>query len=69
MTALNDAERTAGFRAAADDSLPTVSGGQAPFLGRLLRLGGSTVQMVVVDHLLPPELLTGLIAAAGVTGP
>jgi hypothetical protein len=24
---------------------------------------------VVVDHLLPHELLTGLIAAAGVTGP
>jgi hypothetical protein len=46
-----------------------MSGGQAPFLGRLLRLGGSTVQMVVVDHLLPLDLLTGLIAAAGATGP
>ena len=53
----------------ADESLPTMSGGQAPFLGRLLRLGGSTVQMVVVDHLLPLDLLTGLIAAAGATGP
>jgi chemotaxis signal transduction protein len=28
--------------ASADESLPTMSGGQAPFLGRLLRLGGST---------------------------
>jgi hypothetical protein len=46
-----------------------VSGGQSPFLGGLLRLGGSTVQMVVVEHLLPHELLTGLVAAAGVTGP
>jgi chemotaxis signal transduction protein len=55
--------------ASADESLPTMSGGQAPFLGRLLRLGGSTVQMVVVDHLLPLDLLTGLIAAAGATGP
>ena len=55
--------------ASADESLPTVSGGQSPFLGGLLRLGGSTVQMVVVDHLLPHELLPGLIAAAGVTGP
>jgi chemotaxis-related protein WspB len=53
----------------ADESLPTMSGGQAPFLGRLLRLGGSTVQMVVVDHLLPLDLLTGLLAAAGATGP
>lgn len=55
--------------ASVDESLPTMSGGQAPFLGRLLRLGGSTVQMVVVDHLLPLDLLTGLIAAAGATGP
>ncbi|MEI6240557.1 MAG: chemotaxis protein CheW [Planctomycetia bacterium] len=55
--------------ASAGDMVPTAPGGQAPFLGKLLRLGGSTVQMVVVDHLLPHDLLIGLVAAAGATGP
>ena len=44
--------------------------GAAPFLGRLLLLGDETVQMIVVEHLLPPELLAGLTAAAaGAAGP
>lgn len=52
-----------------DETAPPAPGGQAPFLGRLLRLGGSTVQMVVVDHLLPRGLLSGLFGAAGASGP
>lgn len=55
--------------AADDEPLSAATGGQAPFLGRLLRLGGSTVQMVVVDQLLPHDLLTGLVAAAGAPVP
>jgi chemotaxis-related protein WspB len=54
---------------ATDETAPAAPGGQAPFLGRLLRLGGSTVQMVVVDHLLPPGTLSGLFGAAGAAGP
>ena len=37
--------------------------GRAPFLGRLLRLGGTTVQMLVVEHLLPDDLRDTLVAA------
>lgn len=55
--------------AAADVTINAAPGGQAPFLGKLLRLGGSTVQMVVVDHLLPHGLLTGLGEATGAAAP
>ena len=34
--------------------------GHSPFLGRLIRMGGQTVQMIVVEHLLPADLLAGL---------
>jgi chemotaxis-related protein WspB len=64
------ADDVVSVQMAADDELSSpATGGTAPFLGRLLRLGGSTVQMVVVDHLLPRDLLTGLVAAAGVPCP
>jgi chemotaxis-related protein WspB len=48
----------------ADSSIPALELGHAPFLGRLLRLGGQTVQMIAVDRLLPRDLLTGLFPAA-----
>ena len=32
----------------------------APFLGRMLRIGGQSVQLIVVERLLPPDLLHGL---------
>ncbi|NBT12438.1 MAG: hypothetical protein EBS56_02445 [Planctomycetia bacterium] len=42
----------------------------APFLGRLLRLPEGTTQVVLVEGLLPPDLLDGLAAAvAGAAGP
>jgi len=42
----------------------------APFLGRLLRLPEGTIQLVLVEGLLPPDLLDGLAAAvAGAAGP
>lgn len=52
-----------------DTAAPTAPSGPAPFLGRLLRLGGSTVQMVVVDHILPHHLLTGLVGSHGAMEP
>ena len=36
----------------------------APALGRLLRIGGRTVQMLDVERLLPVTLLAGLVAPA-----
>ena len=37
---------------------------EAPFLGRMLRIGGRPVQMIVVERLLPPALLAGLFPEA-----
>jgi len=36
----------------------------APYLGRILRLGGQTVHMLVVERLLPTGVASGLLAAA-----
>ncbi len=47
----------------ADSSTPEMSLSHAPFLGQVLRLGGQTVQMIAVERLLPPDLLTGLAPA------
>jgi chemotaxis-related protein WspB len=47
----------------ADSSTPEMSLSHAPFLGQVLRLGGQTVQMIAVERLLPPDLLTGLVPA------
>ena len=54
-----------------DQSLPAaVDGDRAPFLGRLFRLGGRTVQMVAVERLVPHDLLLELVATvAGASGP
>lgn len=37
----------------------------APYLGRILRLNGMTVHMLIVENLLPAELATGLIPSLG----
>lgn len=37
----------------------------APYLGRILRLHGMTVHMLVVENLLPAEIATGLIPSQG----
>ncbi len=52
-------------------SVAAAGGGErAPFLGRLLRLDGRTVQMVVVERIVPHDLLAELVATvAGVHGP
>lgn len=47
-----------------ETSLPPLKLDAAPFLGRMLRIGGRTVQLVDVDRLLPAELAAGLFPAA-----
>lgn len=63
------ADNVVSVQTASADTTIHAPGGQTPFLGRLLRLGGSTVQMVVVDHLLPHSLLAGIVGAAGAAAP
>jgi len=45
-------------------SLPALPTPDAPALGRLLRIGGRTVQVLDVERLLPVALLAGLVAPA-----
>jgi chemotaxis-related protein WspB len=49
---------------AAEASLPPLRNADAPYLGRLLRIGGETVQLLDADRLLPADLLAGPLAAA-----
>jgi len=49
---------------AADVSGSALDLGHARFLGRILRLGGSTVQVIAVEHLLPEDLLAGIFPPA-----
>ena len=51
-----DAER-------AETSLPALELESAPFLGRMLRIDGRTMQVVDVDRLLPADLAAGLFPA------
>ena len=52
-------------------SLPTIRSPGAPALGRLLRIGGRTIQVLDVEHLLPQSLVAGLDAPldAGLDAP
>lgn len=63
------ADNVVSVQTASADTTIHATGGQTPFLGKLLRLGGSTVQIVVVDHLLPHSLLAGIVGAAGAAAP
>ena len=45
----------------AEASLPSLHPAGAPYLGRLLRIDGRTLQMLDVERLLPPELLASLV--------
>lgn len=50
--------------ARAETSLPALELASAPFLGRILRIDGRTVQVVDVDRLLPADLAAGLFPPA-----
>lgn len=65
------AENVISIRSAedADAMLPAFELASAPFLGRILRLAGRTVQLIDVDRLLPDELAAGLFPAGAEAGP
>jgi len=64
------ADDVVSIQVTSDEQATAATMPHAPFLGRLLRLAGGTIQMIAVDRLLPPELLDGLAAAAtGVDAP
>jgi chemotaxis-related protein WspB len=44
----------------AEASLPPLDFHDAPFLGKILRIGGRTIQLIAVEHLLPAAVTTGL---------
>lgn len=50
-------------------STPELAMENAPFLGRIHRIGGQTVQQIVVERLLPPDVLHGLYPDAVEAGP
>jgi chemotaxis-related protein WspB len=52
----------------ASTSLPALELAAAPYLDRVLRLGGETVQLLAVDRILPAELAAGLFPAARPAG-
>ncbi|NQW48881.1 MAG: chemotaxis protein CheW [Planctomycetes bacterium] len=57
------AENVVSFCSDADAEafLPGMHMPSAPYLGRLLRIGGRTIQLIRVEHLLPGELVAGLV--------
>jgi chemotaxis-related protein WspB len=44
----------------AEASLPSMRLPDAPALGRLVRIGGQTIQVLDVEHLLPPAMIASL---------
>lgn len=50
-------------------STPELAMENAPFLGSMLRIGGQTVQLIVVERLLPTDVLHGLFPDAVEAGP
>jgi chemotaxis-related protein WspB len=48
----------------AEASLPALHTPAAPYLGRVLRIGGRTLQLLAIEHLLPPALVADLITPA-----
>ncbi|MFM7205518.1 MAG: chemotaxis protein CheW [Planctomycetaceae bacterium] len=59
------AENVISIRSAAEAeaSLPPLEFRDAAFLGRILRIGGRTIQLLAVEHLLPSEVSSGLFPA------
>ena len=44
----------------ADVSMPALELAAAPFLGRMLRIAGRTVQVIEIERLLPADIVAGL---------
>jgi len=56
------AENVVSIRSAeeADAALPALDLPDAPYLGRMLRIGGETVILLAVEHVLPEPIAAGL---------
>jgi len=52
----------------ATTSLPALELAASPYLDRVLRLGGETIQLLAVDRILPAELAAGLFPASRPAG-
>lgn len=65
------AENVVSIRSAedADAALPALDLPDAPYLGRLLRIGHETVQVIAIEHLLPEALAAGLFPDAAPAEP
>lgn len=65
------AENVVSIRSAteADAALPALGLPDAPYLGRLLRLGHETVQVLAIEHLLPEPIAAGLFPATALAEP
>jgi chemotaxis signal transduction protein len=48
----------------AEATMPAMHPPAAPYLGRVLRIGGRTLQILDVEYLLPPALVTDLVPPA-----
>lgn len=48
----------------AEASMPALGLRDAPFLGRILRIGGQTIQLLTVEHLLPADVAGGLFPSS-----
>jgi chemotaxis signal transduction protein len=53
----------------AEASLPSLEFGSAPFLGRILRIGGRTIQLLEVEKLLPGDVSSGLFPSISTVVP
>jgi len=53
----------------AEASLPAMHPPAAPYLGRVLRIGSRTLQLLDIEHLLPPALVADLTSRASSDGP
>lgn len=60
------AENVVSIRSAedAEAALPALDLPDAPYLGRMLRIGPETVQVLAIEHLLPEPIAAGLFPAA-----
>lgn len=65
------AENVVSIRAAeeADAALPALDLPDAPYLGRILRLGHETVQLIAIEHLLPEPIAAGLFPSTAAAEP
>lgn len=53
----------------AEATLPSLDFHDAPFLGKIMRIGGRTIQLIAIEQLLPPDVSTGLFPESAAKAP